>query len=307
MRISTQLPAYFASLLLMMNAASAAAADGTLRLKNSAIHFTSDLEAALLTAKTDDRPVYLAFGAAWCPVCREMQSKTLLEPPVQALAEAFIWVAIDIDRNVTLANEWGVEATPTIFLLEPSGNPRLRIVGGTGADDLASMLEEFLDDLETGAATGEPVPAQAFEHTALISKPGGFRGKSICFSNVGYGPLSLRSQSPFQSLRLGILPRTPSTLARGEHQMRIAATWANVWANEDRQFDPENGVLGPFLLDYESLDANISYAYGLSDTFQIELEYEQRWRFGGVMDGFIEGFHDLFASPRESWRRSSTT
>jgi hypothetical protein len=121
--------------------------------------------------------------------------------------------------------------------------------------------------------------------------------------------LNLRSQSPFQSLRLGILPRTPSTLARGEHQVRVGATWANVWANEEGDFDPENGEIGTFLLDYESLDAYLSYAYGLSDVFQIEMEYEQRWRFGGVMDGFIEGFHDLFGlgqSGRDLWPRNRT-
>jgi hypothetical protein len=26
----------------------------------------------------------------------------------------------------------------------------------------------------------------------------------------------------------------------------------------------------------------------------VEVELEQRWRLGGVVDGFIEGFHDLF-------------
>jgi hypothetical protein len=169
------------------------------------------------------------------------------------------------------------------------------------------MLQEFLDGLETEAVTGEPIRTREFDYTALISRPGGFRGKSICYSNVGYGPLSLRSQSPFQSLRLGILPRTPSTLARGENQLQIGTTWANVWANEELQFDPENGMLGSFLLDYESMDANISYAHGLSDIFQIELEYEQRWRFGGVMDGLIEGFHDLFGlgqSGRDLWPRN---
>ena len=32
----------------------------------------------------------------------------------------------------------------------------------------------------------------------------------------------------------------------------------------------------------------------MSDTIQLEAEYEQRWRFGGAMDSFVQGFHDLF-------------
>jgi hypothetical protein len=90
----------------------------------------------------------------------------------------------------------------------------------------------------------------------------------------------MRSQSPFQSLRLGIVPRTPSTLGRGEHQVRFDATWANTWAVDDNTFDPENGSLGLYLLDYESLDLNLAYDYGISDTVDVALSASAARRFG---------------------------
>lgn len=289
---------------------AAAAEDGRrVAAKDSAISFTSDLDKALETALVRGLPLYLAFGAAWCPVCREMEATTLLDPPIQALADDFVWVTIDIDRDVTLAREWGVEATPTIFLLDPGGNARLRIVGGTGADELAALLKGFLKDLDEAATAGEPVPAHAFQYSELTVKPGGFRGKSICFSHVGYGPLGIRSQSPFQALRLAILSRTPSTLARGEHQARVGASWVNLWAVDQGVFDPASGVLGPYVFDSEAFDLDVAYGYGLGDTVQIEVAYEHRWRFGGVMDGFVEGFHDLFGieqSGRDRWPRGQT-
>ena len=287
----------------------AAAGSGRVKKRDSAIDFTNDLDKALEQAQADDKPVYLAFGAVWCPVCRHMEEVTLLESPMQALANDFIWVFIDIDRKMSLAREWGVEATPTIFLLDPAGNSRRKIVGGASSDELAGMLRQFLEDLGEEESTDETGQAAVFQHTELTTKPGGFRAKSICFSHVGYGPLSVRSQSAFQSLRLGILPRTPSTLARGQHQVRLGASWANTWNVDGNSFDPENDDYGPYLLDYESLDANISYAYGLSDTMQIEGEYEQRWRFGGGVDGFIESFHDLFGlgqGGRDEWPRNQT-
>jgi len=287
----------------------AAAGSGRVKKRDSAIDFTNDLDKALAQAQADDKPVYLAFGAVWCPVCQFLEEVTLREPPMQALADEYIWVFVDIDRKITLAREWGVDATPTIFLLDPAGNSRRKIVGGASADELSAMLRQFLVDLDTDATTGEAEDIDTFPYTQLTVKPGGFRGKSICFSHVGYGPLSVRSQSAFQSLRLGILPRTPSTLGRGQQQVRVGATWANTWNVDGGSFDPENGELGPYMLDYESLDANISYAYGLSDTFQIEAEYEQRWRFGGGMDGFIESFHDLFGlsqGGRDEWPRNQT-
>jgi thiol-disulfide isomerase/thioredoxin len=288
----------------------AAAAPDRVKKRDSAIAFSDNLDSALERAQATGTPVFLAFGAAWCPVCRTLEEKTLLDPSIQTLADRFIWVKIDIDRNMTLAREWGVEATPTIFLLDPAGNRRHEIVGGASADELAGILRSFLGEL--GA---EPVPDAAatptnvFRHSQLTVTPGGFRGRSICFSHVGYGPLAIRSQSPFQALRLGIVPRTPSTLSRGEQQLRVGGTWANTWANDEATFDPASGDLGDFLLDFESVDSSLAYAYGFSDTLQIELDYEQLWRFGGVMDGFIEGFHDLFGidqAGRDDFPRDQT-
>jgi thiol-disulfide isomerase/thioredoxin len=273
----------------------AVADEGRVAKRDSAIAFGSDLDEALEDAKAAGKPVFLAFGAVWCPVCRRMEEQTLLEAPVQAFADAFVWVKIDIDRNRALAQEWEVEATPTIYLLDPEGSARRKIVGGASADELAALLQAFLDDL--GEAKPEAADAgeeMVFERTQLTMTPQGYRGKSICFSHVGYGPLSVRSQSAFQSLRLGILPRTPSTLGRGQHQIRAGATWANTWANDDAAFDPDQGQYGEYFLDFESLDLALAYAYGVSDTIELGVEYEQRWRFGGAMDAFIQNFHDLF-------------
>ena len=128
------------------------------------------------------------------------------------------------------------------------------------------------------------VPAMADEPDAVPAND----------SHAGYGPLSVRIQSAYQSLRLGILPRTPSTQKRGEHQLRIGAIWSNIWAISPGGFDPEKGDYGDRLLDFESLDGHVSYAYGLTGSIQLEAEYEQRWRFGGALDSVIEGFHDLF-------------
>ncbi len=280
--------------LVLAQTIFATAASDRVKQRDSALDFVSNLDDAVEKARAENKPIFLGFGAVWCPVCREFEETTLLEDSIQAFSEEFVWVKIDIDRNASLARQWGVEATPTIFLLDPSGIPRHRIVGGISADRLVGVLREFLASAETEEKAVPAVSTTTFENTPLTSGPKGFRGHSICFSHVGYGPLSVRSQSPFQSLRLGILPRTPSTLTKGQQQLRLGTTWSNIWANDDANFKPDQGEYGRYLLDYESLDASLAYSYGLSDTFEIGVEYEQRWRFGGVMDGFIEGFHDVF-------------
>ena len=139
---------------IMLTLSLPATADsGRVKKRDSALDFTSDLDRAIEQAKATDTPVYLAFGAVWCPVCRRMEEVTLLEPQMQALADDFIWVKIDIDRKLTLAREWDVEATPTIFLLDSAGRSRRKIVGGASAEELSATLRQFLAELDTEAGT----------------------------------------------------------------------------------------------------------------------------------------------------------
>ena len=107
---------------------------------------------------------------------------------------------------------------------------------------------------------------------------------NFCKADVGFGPLRLKSQSPFQSLRMGITPLAPSTISKKQWEFFLAGTLANVWVNGDDDY----------MLDYETLNTQISIAYGITQTFKIELGYEERRNFGGIMDGFIVAFHDTF-------------
>lgn len=107
---------------------------------------------------------------------------------------------------------------------------------------------------------------------------------SIPALNVGYGPLRIPSQSPFQALRFGFLPRTPSTIAAGQVELRTSETWVNMFAMQEDEY----------LLDFEMLRSGIGVAYGLSDELEVDLEFVDKSRFGGRLDGFVRGFHDAF-------------
>lgn len=103
------------------------------------------------------------------------------------------------------------------------------------------------------------------------------------FNHIGYGPLDLESQSPLQSLRLGIRPRTPSSLRKGQTDLHGSATWVNVWSRNQN-----------YLLDYEMLQSFVALSYGVADSVLLSLELQDRSRFGGEMDGTVQGFHNFF-------------
>ena len=253
----------------------------------TAIPYSQNLLQALAASQESGKPLIIAFHAVWCPHCREMRDTTLKNPSVIALAQKFEWVAIDIDRNVSLVNTYEIKAVPQFQVFDQDGNIRGKIIGMTGASEFRKQLSDLLEQIKsTGPSDHVPGPVriESGERTEIISSEDYYRAKAICFSKVGYGPLDLPSQSPIQALRLGLSPRTPSTLGRGQIEARFRATWVNLWAPEEPDFR----------FDYEQLQTNIGLAYGLSDTLQIELGFETRSRFGGEMDSFIQEFHDLF-------------
>lgn len=137
------------------------------------------------------------------------------------------------------------------------------------------------DRLYPSAAT-RPLSAQ--DRPADIFESDQTRDVNFCIGEVGFGPLRLRSQSPFQSLRLGLTALAPSTISRNEWEVFIAGTLANVWANTEDEY----------FFDYEMLGSQVSLAYGISNAFKLEIGYHERRIFGGVLDGFIAGFHDAF-------------
>lgn len=253
----------------------------------SELPFRRNYDAALREAHISGKPVVVFFEAAWCPICNQMKKTVFTQPAVLAMADDFVWVLVDIDRELSLSRSQEIVGVPTIRLLTAEGVRIDSHVGMIGATPLVDRLRTL------GRPPGETtvyLRDQSGPASQLVWQPGGYRGSGICFSHVGYGPLSVSAQSSFQSLRLGLRPRTPSTLGKGQYEVQVDSTWSNFWA-VDGDVDAPNKR---YFLDYESLQSSLTFAYGMTDRFEIEFEYQGRSRFGGDLDGLSQGFHDLF-------------
>jgi thiol-disulfide isomerase/thioredoxin len=251
------------------------------------IPFSSNLLQAQARSKKSGKPVLISFVAVWCPHCREMQKTTLNNPEVIRMAQKFEWVAIDIDRNISLANTYEVNAVPQFQIFDTDGKLLAKVVGKAEPAEFRQHLSTVLNQItsQKGLPTVQaPIFIEGGESTHIFRSPATYRAKAICFSNVGYGPLDLPSQSPLQALRLGLAPRTPSTLGQSQKEAWLKTTWVNIWAPEP----------GQYFFDYEQLQTNLGFAYGITDTVQFDIAFQTRSRFGGAMDSFIQGFHDLF-------------
>jgi hypothetical protein len=115
--------------------------------------------------------------------------------------------------------------------------------------------------------------------------------------NYGLGPLNLRSSSTGQSLRLSLPSIVPGTIRPG-WGVRVNASTSNVWLNEQ-----------DYLFDYEVFDGGLAVSYGLTERLGFLLGFDQRVYYGGILDGFLEGFHDLFGfdqDGRDKWPQNET-
>lgn len=97
---------------------------------------------------------------------------------------------------------------------------------------------------------------------------------------MGLGLLRLPSQSPFQTLRLTLLPRTPSTLKTESWEFRLTQSLSNTWVNEPDYF-----------IDNETLHSSVSASRRFKDVL-IEMSFEERRLMNGALDGFIKNFHE---------------
>lgn len=107
------------------------------------IEWRTDLDAALAEAKQHNKLVLLRFTAEWCAPCRVMDARVWPDSAVQtALAEKYLIVKsdIDVEGSEVIARKYGVQAIPTLLVLDSDGN-ELERGGFMSSQELIKFLE----------------------------------------------------------------------------------------------------------------------------------------------------------------------
>lgn len=93
-------------------------------------------EAARQADTVKNMPMVLDFSATWCGPCR------MFAPVFHAVEKDYEgtvkFLTVDIDQNSELAQQFRVEAVPTIVFLSPDGREQQRF---TGAPDEATFRQ----------------------------------------------------------------------------------------------------------------------------------------------------------------------
>jgi hypothetical protein len=121
---------------------SAPAADGA-----GIAWFGGTVEEAFALAKRERKPVFLYWGAAWCPPCNALKATVFRRPDFVAKTRLFVPVYIDGDGSG--AQRWqdhfGTLGYPTLIVFDADGRELTRIPGGMDLERYAEVLDLALE------------------------------------------------------------------------------------------------------------------------------------------------------------------
>ncbi|OHX19105.1 thioredoxin family protein [Chromobacterium sphagni] len=123
-----------------------------------------DVPAAFAKARSENRPVFLYWGAVWCPPCNQVKATIFNRPDFIAATRQFVPVYLDGDsaNAQQLGEQFKVRGYPTMILFRPDGTEITRLPGEVDP-------ERYLRTLQLGLVTVKPVKSLLAD--ALAGKP----------------------------------------------------------------------------------------------------------------------------------------
>ncbi|MBX3197154.1 MAG: thioredoxin family protein [Labilithrix sp.] len=121
-----------------------------------------DYPRALAEAKRRGKPLFVDAWASWCHSCQSLRAYVLTDPTLAPLADDFVWLSIDTERDTNA--EWVARhphsALPTLWVIDPdTDRPILKWAGTATAGELRELLEVAVGDARRSGPTATEATA----------------------------------------------------------------------------------------------------------------------------------------------------
>lgn len=129
--------------------------------------FDGTVDEAFAEAAREDKPVFLYWGAVWCPPCHAINNTVFKSPAFIERSRLFVPVYLDGDTpNAQSAGErFRVRGYPTMIVFDARGEELTRIPGGIDIQAYANVLDLTLAD----SASAESIVARIMDGEPRIS------------------------------------------------------------------------------------------------------------------------------------------
>jgi len=120
-----------ASLLLALPAVSFSAAPVAAGIAWHVASSDAEVDNAFRLARQSGKPVFLYWGAVWCPPCNQVKATLFSRPDFAERSRAFVPVYVDGDKPGAqkVAARFKVSGYPTMILFKPDGSEITRLPG----------------------------------------------------------------------------------------------------------------------------------------------------------------------------------
>lgn len=116
--------------------------------------FDGSIAAAFEAAKSEGKPLFLYWGAVWCPPCQEIKYTVFKSQEFIQLTRLFVPAYLDGDTAEAQAwgEKLGVKGYPTMIVFNPKGEEMTRIPGGIDILRYNTVLELSLNQMRSTAS-----------------------------------------------------------------------------------------------------------------------------------------------------------
>ncbi len=137
----------------------------------------SDVERAFAQARDTNQPVFLYWGAVWCPPCNQVKSTIFSRGDFVEQSRRFVPVYLDGDTPSAqrLGKRFRVSGYPTMILLRPDGTEVTRLAGAVEPAKYLQLLEHGLaggrsaSQALAAALRGDSLPAEDWRLLAFYA------------------------------------------------------------------------------------------------------------------------------------------
>lgn len=109
-----------------------------------------DVDSAFALAKSSGKPLFLYWGAEWCPPCHYLKNKIFTRPSFVDRMQDFVPVYLDGDtaRAQILGEELDVQGYPTVIVFNPLGEEVMRMPSTVAVDEYETILDSAIASMK---------------------------------------------------------------------------------------------------------------------------------------------------------------